>query len=78
LFKDEKKKRFDKKMQKVGDNQNDSVDMIQQISTNSEKTNQNNDNQNENTDHPNIKKHPHFERKIKVVGNDLFLKQIFS
>ena len=37
------------------------------------------DNQNEDdTAFPNKNKHPQFDRKIKVVGNDSFLKQIFS
>lgn len=61
-------------MLKSGDSE--TIATTSQTSANTEKQN---DNQNEDdTAFPNKNKHPQFDRKIKVVGNDSFLKQIFS
>ncbi len=66
---DEKRKRFEKKLEKGSTSETSNE-------TNSAPLNRQTDTRN---DDDSLKsKHPVFERKTKVVGNDTFLKQIFS
>ena len=75
--KNEKRKRFEKKSLKEGTNnvENASENTKNRSANNSEGKDTNND---ENESSFFKSKHPVFERKTKVVGNDSFLKQIFS
>ena len=41
-------------------------------------TNNANNDDDDDTYKPNANQRPKFERKVKVIGNDAFLKQIFS
>ena len=72
FFLDEKKKRFDKKIQKSENNTENKEEVKEKIINNDPS------NQEDDESFPNKNKHPLFDRKTKIVGNDLFLKQIFS
>ena len=69
---------MEKRLQK---NQQDNKNIEENTSTlkNSDNNNEVNNSNEENTDKFTSKRqHPLFDRKIKIAGNDSFLKQIFS
>ncbi|CAF0942835.1 unnamed protein product [Brachionus calyciflorus] len=69
--KNEKRKRFEKKQQNSENDQDTEKNSIS-------KQNKNDQNDDDDETYKPKNKHPIFERKIKVAGNDTFLKQIFS
>jgi hypothetical protein len=72
LLIDEKRKRFEKKLSKEGTGEATNNE------ANSTTSRQADGSQNSEESEAYKSKHPLFDRKTKVVGNDTFLKQIFS
>lgn len=84
LLKDEKQKRLEKKKAKNGgdvenEKEKDEVSNVDKRASRSTEQSNNHNDDNDDDDESGFKpKHKKFERKIKVAGNENFLKQIFS